>query len=177
LAARVRRRPGCGDARALDAWGEGVSGVCWFAKHAAAAAQWRQAPSAHATERSLVLLARGNLRKQGTITRRVETASEAGSRYKKQRDLGRHSLVEVTTSDLAEGETLRDFASIGHPVLGALQNGDHASNQFMGHRHGLDRPFVHCASSRLRVSRERELYAESELSPDLSRVVASLGSD
>jgi 23S rRNA (uracil1939-C5)-methyltransferase len=175
LTARVRRLPGCAEALAIDAWGDGVSGVCWFAKHATALDRWRQASAWG--ERSLLVLARGNLRKQGTITRRSPAGNEPGSRYKKQRDLGRHSLLAVTNGDLAEAPTLRDFASISHPVLGAPHDGDHASNQFLEHRHGLDRSFVHCLSSRLRVGPEQELHAESELSPDLSRVVASLGSD
>lgn len=180
LTARVRRLPGCQDAIALDAWGDGVSGVCWFAKHAAAHAPWQQASVEAAlarSERTLLLLARGTLRKQGTITRRdAPTATERrGSPYKKQRDVGRHALVQVTTLDGAEAGTLRDFASISHPVLGDLRSGDAASNQFLEHRHGLDRPFVHCASSRLHVATGRELSAESELAPDLARVVSSLG--
>jgi 23S rRNA (uracil1939-C5)-methyltransferase len=180
LTARVRRLAGCQQARALDAWGEGVSGVCWFAKHAAAAARSRQAtcgPGQQRSERTLLVLARGNLRKQGTITRRAGETTGAGSRYKKQGDVGRHALLRVTSTDVAEAGTLRDFASISHPVLGDASLGDRASNQFLEHRHGLDRAFVHCASSSLWVDAKTQLAAHSELAPDLARVLASLGSD
>jgi 23S rRNA (uracil1939-C5)-methyltransferase len=181
LTARVRGLAHCRAAQALDAWGAGVSGVCWFAKHDAAHAEWARAASDPHAERTLVVLARGTLRKQGTITRREARGQAStggpGSRYKKQRDMGRHALVQVTTLDTSEAGTLRDFASIGHPVLGDAQSGDRASNQFLEHRHGLDRPFVHCATSRLCVGAGRALFASSELTPDLGRVIASLASD
>jgi 23S rRNA (uracil1939-C5)-methyltransferase len=176
LSARVRRLAGCQDARALDAWGDGVSGVCWFAKHAAANAQWLASTQAGSprSQRALLLLSRGTLRKQGTIARRDGSAPGRGSPYKKQSDVGRHALVRVTTSDASEAATLRDFVSIAHPVLGDPRSGDPASNQFLEHRHGLDRPFVHCASSQLQLA-GTTLSADSELAPDLARVVSSLG--
>jgi 23S rRNA (uracil1939-C5)-methyltransferase len=167
LTQRVRRLPDCGQAMALDAWGDAVSGVCWFAKGADAAAR----------ERTLLVLTRGNLRKQGTITRRRGGDAGPGSRYKKQADIGRHSLANVLTLDPVESGTLRDFVSIGHPVLGDAGNGDAASNQFMEHRHGLDRAFVHCSSSRLVGEGATAREASCELAPDLARVVASLSSD
>jgi 23S rRNA (uracil1939-C5)-methyltransferase len=170
LTQRVRQLPDCQQALALDAWGAVVSGVCWFAKRAAAAAR----PEGSA---GLLVLARGNLRKQGTITRRSGGEAAPGSRYKKQADVGRHSLLDVLTHDSAETGTLRDFVSIGHPVLGDAGNGDAASNQFMDHRHGLDRAFVHCRSSRLGGDGMPAREARCELAPDLARVVASLSSD
>lgn len=177
LTLRVRQRPGCQGALALDAWGDGVSGVCWFAKQAAAQAQLQPASAdvgQQQSERTLVLLARGTLRKQGTIARREGPAGR-GTPYKKQSDVGRHALVRATTLDTSEAGTLRDFASISHPVLGDPRSGDTASNQFLEHRHGLDRPFVHCTSSRLQLRGGTTLAAESELAPDLLRVVSSLG--
>jgi hypothetical protein len=47
----------------------------------------------------------------------------------------------------------------------------------MAHRHGLDRAFIHCRRSALGAADGRRLEAECELAPDLSRVLASLGSD
>jgi len=124
----------------------------------------------------LLVLARGNLRKQGTITRRGAGTATCGARYHKQADVGRHSLLRVLTDDVDELGALRDFASISHPVLGDVVHGDSASNHFLEHRHGLDRAFVHCVTSRLRVGAEIH-EASSELAPDLARVLASLGSD
>lgn len=171
LTARVRRLPGCERAQALEAWGEHVSGVCWFSKRPATA------EPALPGERTLVVLSRGTLRKQGTITRRGAAASERGSRYRKQADVGRHALAHVLTEDAAEASVLRDFAGIGHPVLGDARSGDAASNQFLEHRHGLDRAFVHCHASRVRAPDGTERSARSELPPDLNRVLSTLRSD
>jgi len=166
----VRGLPGCGAAVVLEAPGATVSGVCWFAKSAAGAAST-------VDERTLLVLARGNLRKQGTVTRREAGGAAPGVRYHKQADVGRHSLVRALTNDGDELGTLRDFASIRHPVLGDVSHGDAASNDFLDHRHGLDRAFVHCTASRLRVDATTTREATSELAPELSRVLASLASD
>jgi 23S rRNA (uracil1939-C5)-methyltransferase len=172
LTARVQRLPGCEHAQALDGWGNAVSGVTWFVKRTAAAPQ-----PAVLGERTLLVLARGTLRKQGTVTRRTNATTTRGSRYKKQADVGRHALVAVINEDAEEAGTLRDFASIGHPVLGDAMTSDAASNQFLEHRHGLDRAFLHCAQSRLCTPDGLERAAQSELAPDLRRVLTSLHSD
>ena len=179
LTRSVRSLPGCADAVPVETPGTAVSGVCWFAKRATFAAQLRAAPPAASavTQRTLLVLARGNLRKQGTITRHQAGAAERGARYQKQADVGRHSLMRVLSDDADERATLRDFASIHHPVLGDSAHGDAASNHFLDHRHGLDRAFVHCSASRLRVDADTTLEAGCELAPDLARVLASLGSD
>ena len=166
---RVRQLPGCASALPLDSWGAGVSGVCWFAKT-------RETPALLAApgtaERELLVLARGNLRKQGTVTRRGSAEPTRGARYLKQAEHGRHSLLTVFSADPSELGTLADFASIRHPVLGDAAHGDPSSNDFLQHRHGLDRPFVHVRTSRL-----GRAEAHSELAPDLLRVLTSLGSD
>ena len=172
LTERVQLLPGCQQAEALETWGAGVSGVCWFSKRASA--DTKPTPLG---ERTLLVLARGSLRKQGTVTRRHDGTTTRGSRYKKQADVGRHALVSTINEDPSETGTLRDFASIGHPVLGDATIGDAASNQFMEHRHGLDRAFVHCLDSRLATPDGAVRVARSELAPDLSRVLTSLGSD
>ncbi|HEY6080044.1 MAG TPA: methyltransferase [Polyangiaceae bacterium] len=175
LLARVRGLPSCGEARTVESWGPGVSGVCWFAKHEDDAAPLRSALAR--AERELTVLARGNLRKQGTITRRAGESATRGARYQKLRDAGRHSLMHVRASDADETGTLRDFASIGHPVLGDARYGDARSNQHVEHRFGLDRPFVHCQAIALTMPDGRALRVSSELAPDLAGVLASLGSD
>jgi 23S rRNA (uracil1939-C5)-methyltransferase len=165
VASLVRRLPGLVGTRALDAWGPDVSGVCWLAKGEQVASPG---------ERELTLACRGNLRKQGTVTRR---ASATGSRYRKQRELGRHSVVSVFVADGDESEVRRDFATIRHPILGSQRDGDAETNAFFQHRHGLDRAFLHVTRSQLRVAPGTVLEARSELSPDLGRVLASVDSD
>ena len=146
-----------------------MSGACWFARDAALAG------SAEPGERELGVLCRGNLRKQGTITR--PGAPGRGARYKKQADVGRHSFTLARVSDRDERGALADFASIRHPVLGDAAVGDASSNEFVQHRHGLDRPFVHVQRSQLRVVAGGSVEATSDLAPDLARVLRSLESD
>jgi 23S rRNA (uracil1939-C5)-methyltransferase len=179
LTRSVRSLPGCADAIALEAPTNALSGVCWFAKNASLAARLSGAPAGGdaLTERTLLVLARGNLRKQGTITRRGNGTTTRGARYQKQADVGRHSLLRVLSDDADERGALRDFASIHHPVLGDSAHGDAPSNQFLDHRHGLDRAFVHCSASRLHVDADTTREANCDLAPDLARVLDSLGSD
>jgi 23S rRNA (uracil1939-C5)-methyltransferase len=174
---QVRGLSGCEAAQPLEGWGPEASGVCWFAKQPAHAPSLQHALAT--AERELVVLARGNLRKQGTITRRSGAGATPGSRYKKLRDVGRHSLMSVRSNDADERGVLRDFASIGHPVLGDARHGDARSNQHAEHRFGLDRAFVHGSASTLVLAPgEREpLRVSSELSPDLASVLAAIASD
>jgi hypothetical protein len=150
--------------------------VCWFAKHPDHVPVLERALAT--AERELVVLARGNLRKQGTITRRSSEGTKPGARYKKLRDIGRHSLMSVRLGDPDERGALRDFASIGHPVLGDARHGDGRSNQHAEHRFGLDRAFLHCAVSTLTVPGEAQaLRVSSELAPDLASVLGNIASD
>jgi 23S rRNA (uracil1939-C5)-methyltransferase len=168
LTARVRQRPGAETARALDDFGHGVSGACWFEKRGS---------GAKPGERELLLACRGNLRKQGTISRR--DSNDGGTRYRKQAELGRHSLVSARVNDASELAALRDFASIRHPVLGERSSrlGDAETSDFVQHRHGLDRVFVHVTQSSLALPSGQLVTAQSSLAPDLAEVVRSLGSD
>jgi 23S rRNA (uracil1939-C5)-methyltransferase len=171
LLERVQRLPGARDAVALDGWGEGVSGVCWFAKSRAAATELTEA--LRSSERELDVLVRGNLRKQGTITR---PGAPRGTRYKKVRDVGRHSLAVALVNDGDELALLRDFSGIGRPVLGDAQHGDRRSNEHVEHRHGLDRAFVHCRTTELREA-GGVTRVECALAPELGQVLTSLESD
>ena len=169
-------RATCGAALTpVDGWGRGISGVCWFAKSRAAEPALRRALAK--AERELLVLVRGNLRKQGTITRPSPGGPRPGARYKKQRDVARHSLASSLSFDDTEVATLRDFASISHPVLGDAHHGDRKSNDHVEHRHGLDRPFVHCRSVALCDELGHEHRVTCELSPDLEQVLGSLESD
>jgi 23S rRNA (uracil1939-C5)-methyltransferase len=155
--------------------GAAMSGVVFRAKTPTAADSLGQA--LREAERELTLLVRGNLRKQGTIARRQPSLVAHGARYKKQANVGRHSLVSAMVKDADENATLGDFASIGHPVLGDARYGDPRSNQHLEHRHGLDRAFVHCAAVRLRSHTGDELHVRAELAPDLAQVLASLAGE
>jgi 23S rRNA (uracil1939-C5)-methyltransferase len=173
VAERVRLlRP---DALSVESWGSAVSGVCWFAKTPASEQVLRNA--LRDSERELVVLVRGNLRKQGTITRRASKQATPGTRYKKLRDVAHHSLAQAFTRDADETGALRDFAGIGRPVLGDAQFGDRRSNEHVEHRHGLDRPFVHCRATSLRAPDGSSLHVESELAPDLVQALGSFESD
>lgn len=163
------------EATSAESWGSAVSGVCWFAKTPASEQALRTA--LRDSERELVVLVRGNLRKQGTIARRVSQQVAPGTRYKKLRDVAHHSLAQAFTRDADEIGALRDFAGIGRPVLGDARFGDRRSNEHVEHRHGLDRAFVHCRSTSLRAPDGSALDVASELAPDLSQALGSLESD
>jgi hypothetical protein len=149
--------------------------VCWFAKSKTSEPGLRRA--LHAAERELIVLVRGNLRKQGTVTRRSAEGPARGARYKKQRDLARHSLASALVADADEVGALRDFASISHPVLGDPKHGDRKSNDHVEHRHGLDRPFLHCRAAKVCDFAGTEQQVSCELTPDLLQVLTSLESD
>lgn len=163
------------EAVSVESWGSTVSGVCWFAKTLASEPALRAA--LRDSERELVVLVRGNLRKQGTITRRAPKQQAPGTRYKKLRDVAHHSLAQAFTRDAGETGVLRDFAGIGRPVLGDAHFGDRRSNEHVEHRHGLDRAFVHCRATSLRAPDGSSLLVECELAPDLSQALASFESD
>jgi 23S rRNA (uracil1939-C5)-methyltransferase len=159
----------------VDAWDGALSGVSWAAKTAASATSLERA--LRAAEREVMVMTRGNLRKQGTVTRRDAGRTEPGARYRKQCALGRHSLARVLSNDPDEQGLLRDLASIGHPVLGDARFGDARSNLHLLHRYGLDRAFLHVACVRLTDASGRKLEVTSELAPDLAALLKSLGSD
>jgi 23S rRNA (uracil1939-C5)-methyltransferase len=159
----------------VDGWSETSSGISWLAKSPEGSSMLRRALAA--AEREVVVLCRGNLRKQGTVTRRDAGRPERGTRYRKQSAIGRHSLVRLLSSDADEQGLLRDLASIGHPVLGDARFGDARSNLHLFHQHGLDRPFLHVARVGLQGPAGAATPIESALAPDLQAVLRSLASD
>jgi 23S rRNA (uracil1939-C5)-methyltransferase len=175
LGSSVRMLPGWSEAVPFDRWSDATSGVCWFARNAELARQLAGATR----DSELTLLVRGNLRKQGTITRRHPTGPTTGTRYHKLADVARHSLTAARVSDTDERALLGDFAGVRHPVLGDPDDvtGDPASNRFIWHRHALDRPFVHVTTSSLTTADGVQRSAHSELAPDLAWVLTSLRSD
>jgi hypothetical protein len=171
----VQALPGWSQAVPLERWGDATSGVCWFARNAELAEQLAGATR----DSEVTLLVRGNLRKQGTITRRHAAGASAGTRYHKLADVARHSLTTARIHDTDERGLLGDFAAIRHPVLGDGATGDPASNRFVWHRHALDRPFVHIKTSALTTADglQRRAHSDHDPTPDLNWVLTSLRSD
>ena len=98
---------------------------------------------------------------------------EALTRYRRRAVVGGHSLLELFPEHGRKHQLRRHLAAIGHPILGDARYGQPASNQHASHRHGLDRPFLHCAS--LRISRAgRPIEIQAPLAGDLEAVLASL---
>jgi 23S rRNA (uracil1939-C5)-methyltransferase len=155
----------------LDA---GTSGVCWFARRPAFVAEL--AAELASGEKTYVALARGITRAKGKIARPLLEAGkrrEALTRYRRRAVVGGHSLLDLFPEHGRKHQLRRHLAAIGHPILGDVRYGQAASNQHAAHRHGLDRPFLHCAS--LRVSRAgRLIEIEAPLAGDLQAVLASL---
>jgi tRNA/tmRNA/rRNA uracil-C5-methylase (TrmA/RlmC/RlmD family)/23S rRNA-/tRNA-specific pseudouridylate synthase len=157
----------------LDA---GTSGVCWFARAPGLVAEL--AAELASGDKTYVALARGITRAKGKIARPLLEAGkrrEALTRYRRRAVVGGHSVLELFPEHGRKHQLRRHLASIGHPILGDVRYGHPASNQHASHRHGLDRPFLHCAS--LRVARAgRPLEIQAPLAGDLDAVLASLAS-
>ena len=155
----------------LDA---GTSGACWFARTPALVAEL--AAELASGDKTYIALARGITRAKGKIARPLLEAGkrrEAITRYRRRAVVGGHSLLELFPEHGRKHQLRRHLAAIGHPILGDARYGQPASNQHASHRHGLDRPFLHCAS--LRVSRAgRLIEIEAPLAGDLQAVLASL---
>jgi len=158
----------------LDA---GTSGVCWFARSPALVAEL--AAELASGEKTYIALARGITRAKGKIARPLLESGkrrEALTRYRRRAVVGGHSLLELFPEHGRKHQLRRHLAAIGHPILGDARYGQPASNQHASHRHGLDRPFLHCAS--LRVSRAgRPIEIQAPLAGDLEAVLASLDPD
>jgi 23S rRNA (uracil1939-C5)-methyltransferase len=128
-------------------------------------------------ETTYLALARGITHGKGKISRPLVDAGKrrpAVTRYRRTAVAGGHSLLELRPKHARKHQLRRHLASIGHPVLGDSRYGQEASNRHFEHRHGLDRPFLHCAS--LRVPLEHGLVEISApLAGDLAAVLAGLG--
>jgi 23S rRNA (uracil1939-C5)-methyltransferase len=115
-------------------------------------------------------------RPKGRIARPLLEAGKqraAVTRYRRRAVVGGHSLLELFPEHGRKHQLRRHLAAIGHPILGDARYGQAASNHHCSHRHGLDRPFLHCAS--LRVSRAgRPIEIRAPLAGDLEAVLASL---
>jgi tRNA/tmRNA/rRNA uracil-C5-methylase (TrmA/RlmC/RlmD family)/23S rRNA-/tRNA-specific pseudouridylate synthase len=170
LVARARRTLGLPELVPLIALERDTSGVCWFARTPAAAASLLA--SAASAELSFSALAHGISHKKGKIERRGKE-QHLGLRYVRRSVRGGHSLLDVITDRASQRELCRLLASIGHPVLGDERHGKSVTNRYFEHRHGLDRPLLHCARIRLSLP-DKALVIEAPPSADLAHVLGRL---
>jgi 23S rRNA (uracil1939-C5)-methyltransferase len=153
----------------------GTSGVCWFARRPEYVA--RLAHALAQGEKTYLALARGITHAKGKITRPLLDAGKpraALTRYRRRAIVAGHSLLELRPEHGRKHQLRRHLAAIGHAILGDVRYGQAASNRYLLHRYGLDRPFLHCAT--LRVSLEHgPLEISAPLAGDLAAVLDGLG--
>jgi 23S rRNA (uracil1939-C5)-methyltransferase len=175
LLERARRGLGEPELTPVQRLDVGTSGVCWFARrpeHAAPLA--RELAQGDAT---YVALARGVTRDKGKIARPLLDAGKprrAVTRYRRTALVAGHSLLELRPEHLRKHQLRRHLAAIGHAILGDGRYGDGPSNRHFEHRHGLDRPFLHCSSLRV-SSGGRAIEIRAPLAGDLAAVLDSAG--
>ncbi len=148
----------------------GTSGVCWFARRPE-----HVAPLAQALERGATTylgLARGITHKKGKIARRLREGATL-TRYRRTSVLGGHSLLELEPEPGSKPQLRGHLGSIGHPIIGDARHGQALTHRHFEHRHGLDRLFLHCASSRLTLA-SGPVEVQAALAGDLAAVLASL---
>jgi 23S rRNA (uracil1939-C5)-methyltransferase len=153
---------------------QGTSGVCWFARRPSDVAPLAQALARG--EKTYLALAHGVTHARGKIDRTLREAGKqqrALTRYRRQAVIAGHSLLQLQPEQGRKHQLRRHLQSIGHPIVGDERYGQAATNRFFEHRHGLDRPFLHCASLKLELpSGPREIRAE--IAGDLAAVLDSL---
>ena len=171
---RARRGLGLPELTPVHRLDVGTSGVCWFAR-----SPEQVAPLAAALERgdkTYVALASGITREKGKIARPLLEAGKpkvAVTRYRRRAVVGGHSLLELRPEHGRKHQLRRHLASIGHPILGDARHGQAASNRHFEHRHGLDRPFLHCSSLRLELP-SGPVEIQAPLAGDLAAVLDGL---
>jgi 23S rRNA (uracil1939-C5)-methyltransferase len=153
----------------------GTSGVCWFARRPEHVSRLAQA--LERGEKTYLALARGITHAKGKIDRPLLDGGKprpALTRYRRRAIIGGHSLLELRPEHGRKHQLRRHLASIGHAILGDGRYGQMASNRHFEHRHGLDRPFLHCATLRLSLERG-PVEISAPLAGDLAAVLDGLG--
>jgi tRNA/tmRNA/rRNA uracil-C5-methylase (TrmA/RlmC/RlmD family)/23S rRNA-/tRNA-specific pseudouridylate synthase len=174
LLERARRGLGMPELTPVQRLDEGTSGVCWLARSPRDVPALAQALSAG--EETYLALAVGVSHKKGKISRALLEAGKrrgATTRYRRTNVIGGHSLLELWPGQGQKHQLRRHLAFIGHPVLGDERYGQESSNRHFEHRHGLDRPFLHCASLSLELD-GRRVEIKADLPGDLTAVLESL---
>ncbi len=174
LETRVRRLPGCAHAVSLTALEEETSGVCLFAREPSDVESARQVVARSSA--TFLVLAKGVMHKRGRIERSLQegTASRKVSlRYVRLSVEGGHSFVKVELDAASSHAIGKLLASVGHPVIGSRKGSERGTQTHFKMRHGLSRPFVHCAERKLSLD-EQEVCIAAQLPGDLARVLESL---
>ncbi len=167
MIACVHARPGWEQAVLWLGLREDESGVVLFARDAAHSESMR-AQLMHC-KRSFRVLAKGVTHGAGRLAR----PSELSTRYKRLDVVGGHSLLEVTVETLLPHAFEQQLSALRHPVIGSSKRGDRRTYQHFSMRHGLDRPFIHCADITL-VFRDQQLNLRAPNAPDLALALQSL---
>jgi 23S rRNA (uracil1939-C5)-methyltransferase len=174
LLQRARRGLGLPELTAVQQLDPHTSGVCWFARSPRDVPALTQALDAG--EKTYLALALGVSHKKGKISRPLLEAGKrhsATTRYRRMSVIGGHSLLELWPEHGRTHQLRRHLASIGHAILGDERYGQESSNRHFEHRHGLDRPFLHCASVSVEID-GKQLEIKAELPGDLRAVLESL---
>jgi 23S rRNA (uracil1939-C5)-methyltransferase len=174
LLERARSTLGLPELTPVQRLDPGVSGICWFARRPELAAPLARA-LAHG-EATYLALALGVTHPKGKIRRPLRDGGKpqaALTRYRRQAVIGGHSLLELWPERVRKYQLQQQLASIGHPVLGDERYGRAPANRHFEHRHGLDRPFLHCTRVRLELA-AGPCEVVAELPGDLDAVLASL---
>ncbi len=177
LLSRVRRIPGHSEAAPVHRLDIGTSGLVVFVRRPAHVADWQAALAAPGARKVYAAAVRGVTHAAGTVARKLEDLEVRGklraakTRYRRLFVAAGHSVLRVEPEHGRTHQIRRHLASIGHPVLGDARYGHAPSNRYFEEKHGLDRPFLHCA--RLEIVHPRTgapLVVESPLPGDLRAV-------
>lgn len=174
LLVRAREALGLPELTPVHRLDQGTSGVCWFARRPSDVAELARA--LERGEKTYTALALGVCHKKGKIERALVEAGKAKravTRYRRRAVIGGHSLLELWPEQGRKHQLRRHLASIGHPILGDERHGRPSGNLHFEHRHGLDRPFLHCAALELELE-SGKVRIEAELAGDLAAVLDSL---
>jgi 23S rRNA (uracil1939-C5)-methyltransferase len=175
LLERARRALGEPELSLVHPLDVGTSGACWFARRPQYVAPLALAVAQG--EKTYLALARGITREKGTIRRPLLDAGKprpALTRYRRRAVVAGHSWLELRPEQCRKHQLRRHLASIGHAILGDARYGQAASNRYLCHRYGLDRPFLHCATLAVPLARGRVEIA-APLAGDLTAVLDALG--
>lgn len=174
LLERAQSSLGVGELTPLHRLEVGTSGVCWFARRAADVEPL--ARSLQSGSLTYTALAMGVSHKKGKVARPLRVGRQlrkAVTRYTREAVVNGHSLLELRPEQGKKHQLHRHLAAIGHPILGDAEHGHEAANRHFEHRHGLDRPFLHCSSLRVELP-AGPVEIRAELPGDLAAVLASL---
>jgi 23S rRNA (uracil1939-C5)-methyltransferase len=174
LLTRVAAMPGLGAAVPVHRLDADTSGVCLLAPSAGSATRWAKALGEAESRKDYLALCRGITRPKGVVSRPA-SGNPPRTRYRRLEVVGGHSLVRARVEQGRPQDIRRHLASIGHPVLGDARHGHAPSNRHLAEKHGLDRPFLHCARVVvLDPTTQQRLEIESPLAGDLQLVLDHL---